>query len=133
MKKKIDRKWQFILLIVAVISCSLAIFTYQMRRFEQKADPVVLNDYPNKTIVFYRDDCSECRQLFPLLYIHNFINNDLVFVNMNQSFNRQYIQKYDLKSVPTVVRKDKKYAGNELTKLFHYFKYEVKNGGGISG
>lgn len=121
MKKKIDRKWQFILLIVAVISCSLAIFTSQMRSFEQKDDPVILNDPSNKTIVFYRDDCSECRQLFPLLYIHHCINNDLIFVNMNQPFNRQYIQKYDLKSVPTVVQKGKKYVGNELKKVISLF------------
>ncbi|NTP84390.1 thioredoxin [Enterococcus faecium] len=122
MKKNLDRKWLIILLVLAVLSCSLAIFTYQIRSFEQKDDSIILSEYPNKSIVFYRDDCADCREIFPLLYIHNFLNNDLIFVNMNQPFNRQYIQEYDLKSVPTVVKENKKYVGSDIRKLLHCFK-----------
>lgn len=71
----------------------------------------------NKAVVFYRDDCSDCRKIYPSLYIHNIVHHDIVFVNMNNMKNKKYIEKYNLKEVPTIIKDKKSYVGTNRKRI----------------
>ncbi|MDT2525142.1 thioredoxin family protein [Enterococcus raffinosus] len=72
-----------------------------------------------KSIVFYRDDCSDCQKVFPRLFLHNLFNNDIVFVNMNNKENRNLIKRFDLVEVPTTINKkqSKRYSGTNFKEI----------------
>lgn len=89
----------------------------QMKDFEKRLDPISLNSETERKIIFYRDDCSDCQSIFPLLYYHNQFKKDLVFVNMNQPLNRRYIHEYNLKSVPTIIHKEDRYEGTNRKRI----------------
>lgn len=117
MGKILKRKTTIFFLVFGIIIILIGGSFLHMRSFEKKSDPIELGNQTDKTIVFYRDDCPDCQSVFPLLYYHNLLKNDLIFVNMNQPLNRHYIQKYNLKSVPTIVTKSHEYTGSNKEKL----------------
>lgn len=81
---------------------------------EKKQVPVDLSKVKNinqKTIFFYRDDCPDCQSVFHKVYWHNMFKQDVVFVNMNNANNRQYVEKYKLVSVPTFYQDKTAYTG----------------------
>lgn len=117
MRKGYKPRWiVFLLLISALLLMTVGSIT-QMNAFEKKTATINLTQKEEKAIVFYRDDCPDCQSVFPLLYYHNLVKNDLVFVNMNQPANRHYIQTYNLKSVPTIVKKDHQYSGTNKNEI----------------
>lgn len=44
----------------------------------------------DKINFFYRDDCKDCKKIFKQVYLHNLINHDVQFINLNQEKNRKY-------------------------------------------
>lgn len=111
------KKSTILLLLLGILISLIGGSIVRMNAFEKSKMPIELSSKTEKSVVFYRDDCSECQSIFPLLYYHNLFKNDLVFVNMNQPLNRRYIQKYNLKSVPTIVKNDEHYSGTNKKKI----------------
>lgn len=77
-----------------------------MKKDENDRRVVSNEELKGKIVVFYREDCSACQNVYPRLWLHQKIVDDSVFVNMNQKKNRQFIKKYRLTKVPTVIHKD---------------------------
>lgn len=58
-------------------------------------------DLKDKVVLFYREDCSDCQKVFPIIYARNMVFKATVFVNMNEPLNRQlYIEKYQVNYSP---------------------------------
>ncbi|RRG17334.1 thioredoxin [Weissella viridescens] len=84
----------------------------------------------NKTVVFYRDDCSSCRKTLPFILTRNILKHDLLLVNMNGPKNRHFKADYKLKSVPTLVNKTGSYSDLTTDRYFDALKaVEVDTGG----
>lgn len=111
---------KMVLLLVAILLLLGAIFIINMNQFEERKVPVEITQDESRTIVFYRDDCSDCRRVFPFLYTRNLLCHDLLFVNMNEAENRKYIARYDLKTVPTIINGNESYSGDNLEKIFSF-------------
>lgn len=109
------RKW--ILLFMLLLSFVGTTFFVSMKNFEAQKQPVEIMGNESRAIVFYREDCPDCQQIFPYLYARKLVFNDLVFVNMNSSENEKYIDRYSLKSVPTIVHGQKVYSGTSIKKF----------------
>lgn len=70
---------------------------------DEKKQQIVLNEeLKGKTVVFYKDDCLDCRQMYPRFWLRQQLRQDIVFVNMNQPLNRHYIHEFHLRQVPTI-------------------------------
>lgn len=103
----------FFLLIGGVVF----VLVGRMEQVQSDTSIVIIDKKESKTIVFYKDDCPHCQSVFPWLYFHNLRYNDLLFVNLNQPKNREYIQPYKIKSVPTLVRGNAHYSGTNIKEL----------------
>jgi len=95
---------------------------YHMKSTEAQQNYVDLSKETDKIVVFYREDCPDCQSVFPSLYYHNLVYQDLVFVNMNNQKNRQYIVSYNLKSVPTFSKDNDSYSGTNKSKIAQFVK-----------
>ncbi|OTO02237.1 thioredoxin domain-containing protein [Enterococcus sp. 5B3_DIV0040] len=80
----------------------------------------------DRALVFYKDDCSDCQEIFPELYKENLANDHLLFINLNQPRNKDYIAKYQLKTVPTIVTPKGKYAGTDTKKIHQLLEDQKK-------
>lgn len=81
-----------------------------------------------KTIVFYKDDCSDCQQVFPMLFRQKLRYHDLVFVNLNQVQNGHFIQEYQLTEVPTIVNQEQRYTGTKKIEIQQFLSKIRKEG-----
>lgn len=79
----------------------------------------------DKINFFYRDDCPDCKKIFKQVYLHNLINHDVQFINLNQEKNRKYIDEYNIHTVPTFIYKNKAYVGTDKTHLSKFLKGET--------
>lgn len=121
MRQKISNtKWKIALLFVGLSIGLIGTLLIRMATFEKQVLPVKLSPQTEKAIVFYRDDCPDCRSVFPVLYYHNLIKQDMIFVNMNQSLNRRYIPLYNLRSVPTIIKNGHHYSGSDKEKIHQF-------------
>lgn len=114
MSKKIRVTISLLLILVSTI-IAIDILIYQQKN---DRSVVTLDSREDRKIVFYRDDCTDCQKIYPRLFWHNLGNDDLIFVNLNQQKNRQYIRTYQVKSVPTIVHKESRYEGTNHDKVF---------------
>lgn len=89
---------------------------------EQQRKVIQLSSNEPRTVVFYRDDCSDCQKLFPKLYWHNRNHHDLVFVNLNAPGNRKYVHRYSIYAVPTFIKGTHAFVGTDLQKLNQVLK-----------
>lgn len=63
-----------------------------------------------KTILFYRKDCSECKEL--LTKKRRELNQkDIVLVDLTKEENKKYQEAYGLVSVPTLISGTEEYIG----------------------
>jgi len=106
-------------LAVLVVMLALGWFvSHQYVNHVEKARPVVkLSAHSSKVLFFYRDDCTDCQAIFHQIYWHNVVNRNIVFVNMNQQQNRQYIQQYQLTAVPTLIHGNQRYTGTNQQRI----------------
>ncbi|WP_242690854.1 thioredoxin domain-containing protein [Enterococcus hirae] len=106
--------------------CSILLLFYLMLSFfisyrltESIRSFVPEEDLKDKVVLFYREDCPDCQKVFPIIYARNMMFKDTVFVNMNEPLNRQlYIEKYQLKSIPTIMLNGNRYSGTNYRKIF---------------
>ena len=84
---------------------------------EKRREIVQIPKDTKQILFFYRDDCSDCQSIFHQIYWHNAINHNIVLINMNQPQNRQYIQKYQLTSVPTLIYGKQRYTGTNQQRI----------------
>ena len=92
--------------------------SHQYVNHVEKQRPIVtLAKHPKKVLFFYRDDCPDCQAVFHRIYWHNVISHNVVFINMNQSQNRHYIQQYQLTSVPTLIHGKQRYTGTNQQRI----------------
>ncbi|MGX6395242.1 MULTISPECIES: thioredoxin family protein [Lactiplantibacillus] len=107
--------------VLAVIVVVLAVSSFASHQYvnhvEKQRPVVTLAKHPKKVLFFYRDDCPDCQSIFHRIYWHNAISHNIVFINMNQPQNRHYIQKYQLTSVPTLIRDNQRYTGTNQQKI----------------
>lgn len=106
-------------LAVIVVVLAVSVFAgHQYVNHVEKQRPVVtLAKHPKKVLFFYRDDCPDCQAIFHRIYWHNVISHNVVFINMNQSQNRHYIQQYQLTSVPTLIHGKQRYTGTNQKRI----------------
>ena len=106
-------------LAVIVVVLAVSGFTgHQYVNHVEKQRPVVtLAKHPEKVLFFYRDDCPDCQSIFHQIYWHNAISHNIVLINMNQPQNRQYIQQYQLTSVPTLIHGKQRYTGTNQQRI----------------
>lgn len=99
-------------LVVSAIQTKQAIL-------QQENDRSVVTIAPNETraLVFYKEDCADCQAIFPELYRENLANDNLLFINLNQPPNKGYIATYQLRTVPTIVTPNGRYAGTDTKKI----------------
>ena len=76
----------------------------------------------DKIQLFYRDDCPDCKKIFKQVYLHNLINHDVQFINLNQEKNRKYIDEYNIHTVPTFIHENEAYAGTQKEKIKEILK-----------
>lgn len=89
----------------------------EIQKQEQDRSVVVISADEERALVFYKDDCSDCQRVFPMLYKENKSQDNLVFVNLNQQENKKYILEYQLQTVPTIVTSTNRYAGTDTKKI----------------
>ena len=112
--KKVSKALAVIVVILAVLG--FAGHSY-VNHVEKEKTVVTLAKHPKKVLFFYRDDCPDCQAIFHRIYWHNVISHNVVFINMNQSQNRHYIQQYQLTSVPTLIHGKQRYAGTKQSQI----------------
>ncbi|MCT4383774.1 thioredoxin family protein [Lacticaseibacillus paracasei] len=113
----IKRVGKALAVIVVVLAVS-GFASHQYVNHVEKQRPVVtLAKHSDKVLFFYRDDCPDCQAIFHRIYWHNVISHNVVFINMNQSQNRHYIQQYQLTAVPTLIHGKQRYAGTKQSQI----------------
>ncbi|MCG0945316.1 thioredoxin [Lactiplantibacillus plantarum] len=106
------------LAVIVVVSAVSSFASHQYVNHVEKQRPIVtLAKHPKKVLFFYRDDCPDCQAIFHRIYWHNVISHNVVFINMNQSQNRHYIQQYQLTSVPTLIHGKQRYTGTNQQRI----------------
>ncbi|WP_337247771.1 thioredoxin family protein [Enterococcus hirae] len=98
--------------MVSTIQTNRAI---QQQELDRSVVTIATNE--KRALVFYKDDCSACKAVFPELYKENLVNDNLLFINLNQPQNKGYIAKYQLKTVPTIVTPKGRYVGTDTKKI----------------
>lgn len=117
-----NRILQVVSIIILILGIGYLVGSIHIERQLQKREVVNLDISEDQKILFYRDDCPDCRKVFPALYIKNFSERDLIFVNLNQQKNRRYIHQYQLKEVPTVTNGKRRYSGIDAGEINHTLK-----------
>ena len=112
--KKVSKALAVIVVILAVLG--FAGHSY-VNHVEKEKTVVTLAKHSDKVLFFYRDDCPDCQSIFHQIYWHNAISHNIVLINMNQPQNRQYIQKYQLTSVPTLIHGKQRYTGTNQQRI----------------
>ena len=106
------------LAVIVVVSAVSSFASHQYVNYVEKQRPIVtLAKHPKKALFFYRDDCLDCQSIFHQIYWHNVISHNIILINMNQPQNRQYIQKYQLTSVPTLIHGKQRYTGTNQQRI----------------
>jgi len=113
----IKRVCKALAVIVVVLAVSCFASHQYVNHVEKQLSIVTLAKHPKKVLFFYRDDCPDCQAIFHRIYWHNVISHNVVFINMNQSQNRHYIQQYQLTSVPTLIHGKQRYAGTKPSQI----------------
>ncbi|MGM0285754.1 MULTISPECIES: thioredoxin family protein [unclassified Enterococcus] len=119
-------KTKFLLSLSLLFMVLGALFYINMKATETRKQVVEISENESRVIVFYRDDCADCRQIFPYLYARKLIYDDLILVNMNHEKNQKYIDQYSLKSVPTFVTGNKSYSGTKLEKIHNFIQLATR-------
>lgn len=117
MKAKLKKGGLIFLIGIMIVIVLILSGQLMIQHQEKKRTPVKLADTRDITLFFYRDDCSDCQKIFDDVYWEKISGQKLIFINMNNQSNRQYIEKYDLVSVPTFIKNHKRYAGTNLKKI----------------
>lgn len=113
----IKRGSKALAVIVVVLAVSGFAGHQYVNHVEKQRPVVTLAKHPEKVLFFYRDDCPDCQAIFHRIYWHNVISHNVVFINMNQSQNRHYIQQYQLTSVPTLIHGKQRYTGTNQKRI----------------
>ena len=113
----IKRVGKALAVIVVVLAVSGFAGHQYVNHVEKQRPVVTLAKHPEKVLFFYRDDCPDCQSIFHQIYWHNVISRNIIFINMNQSKNRPYIQQYQLTSVPTLIHGKQRYAGTKQSQI----------------
>lgn len=108
--------------LVLLLALGCGLFYWGMEETKQDRSVVFLLPNENRALVFYKDDCSDCTRVFPTLYAHQLLYNDLVFINLNQEKNRPYISRYNLTRVPTVIYEEQRVVGTNQKQLNTFFQ-----------
>jgi thiol-disulfide isomerase/thioredoxin len=112
--KRVGKALAVIVVVLAVSSFA----SHQYVNYVEKQRPIVtLAKHSDKVLFFYRDDCPDCQSIFHQIYWHNVISHNIILINMNQPQNRQYIQKYQLTSVPTLIHGKQRYSGTNQQRI----------------
>ena len=117
-----NRILQVIAVLILIVGIGYLAGSVHIKQQMQKREVVNVTNSEDQKILFYRDDCPDCRKVFPSLFIKNFLEQELIFVNLNQPENRKYIQQYQLKEVPTVINGKNSYSGIDMGKIEHILK-----------
>ena len=118
MKRQTFNKIIKTLAILAVLAIMVIFIGHNyINTIEKRREIVQIPKDTKQTLFFYRDDCSDCQSIFHQIYWHNAINHNIVLINMNQPQNRQYIQKYQLTSVPTLIYGKQRYTGTNQQRI----------------
>lgn len=88
-----------------------------IHRKEQSQEVIPAAQCKGKTVVFYREECSACQKLFPKLWLHQQLHQDLAFVNLSVPQNRHYVRSQQLTQVPTIVHGKQRYSGTNEEKI----------------
>jgi len=106
------------LVAIVVLGAIIGFIGHNYVNYVEKQQPKVqISKGNDKTLVFYRDDCSDCQKIFHQVYWQGKLHNNILLINMNNQKNRQYIQKYHLTSVPTFINGNNRYSGTDLKKI----------------
>ncbi len=96
-----------LVLVVGILISADYLYTQNVR--DRKEYVSLANVKNDEILFFYRDDCPHCRKVFPrVLHAKVVGGKKIKLINMNQQKNRKYISKYDLVTVPTYLKKNKK-------------------------
>lgn len=110
------KKWKRLVLtglffLFVIVLC----FVFSCYSTEKSRHYVPKFEIEDKVIFLYRDDCMDCKRIFPYIYARNLLTRDTIFVNLNQELNRKvYLRKYHVVSVPTFVKGNKSYSGTSV-------------------
>lgn len=115
-KKNIGSTLFFLILLL------FAGFIVYDRHQTESSTAVVSTIKEDKINFFYRDDCKDCKKVFNQVYMHNLINHDVQFINLNQEKNRKYIDEYNIHTVPTFIHENEAYAGTQKEKIKEILK-----------
>ena len=113
----IKRVGKALAVIVVVLAVSGFAGHQYVNHVEKQLSIVTLAKHSDKVLFFYRDDCPDCQSIFHQIYWHNVISRNIIFINMNQSKNRPYIQQYQLTSVPTLIHGKQRYTGTNQKRI----------------
>ena len=131
MKDKIKRNKKVIILLFGILLVFVGGYTgYHLRNraIENQRTQVNLGKNESAVVLFYKDDCSDCKSIFDQVMVKkDFSNTKVKLINLNNKANRYYIGKYNLKYVPTfmILRNGKeinRYTGVDKDKINIFFK-----------
>ena len=69
----------------------------------------------NKIIFCYSSHCHYCQKLFPIIFLKNFINHHVVFVNLYNNYSLAH--KLGIQQVPVIFSKQFYYQGNNIHRI----------------
>ncbi|WEV52107.1 thioredoxin family protein (plasmid) [Lactobacillus sp. ESL0731] len=77
----------------------------------------------NSILFFYRDDCADCKKVFPLISIMHDLGSPIQFINTKNALNHEKsIVEFHIKTVPTLILID-----NSGTEINRYSGSNIKN------
>lgn len=117
-----NKIYQILTVIILILGIGYFAGTIHIKQQMQQREVVNLNDSEDQKILFYREDCPDCKRVFPNLYIKSLLDQELILVNLNQPKNRKYIQQYQLKEVPIIFNGKRSYSGIDTKKMKHILK-----------
>lgn len=78
--KKIDKP----LVAIVVLGVIIGFIGHNYVNYVEKQQPTVqISKGNDKTLVFYRDDCSDCQKIFHQVYWQGKLHNNILLINMN--------------------------------------------------
>lgn len=132
-KLKTSTKIAMIFFLI-LLAFGLSIEGYHLRNtaIENNRIQVSLNKNENAVVLFYKDDCSDCKAIFDRVMAEkDFVGTNIKLINLNNVKNKHYIGEYNLHYVPTLIvlhrgKEVDRYTGVDKRKINDLFKGAMK-------
>lgn len=122
-------KTTVLLLTVCFLSTSIGTLLgrkciQQSNKYATNQNTVLLskNEEKNKVLFFYKPSCPDCKKVITPIYLFNQMTHKVIFINLSNVGNYGYIGQFNLKSVPTLIYNNHRYAGTNIKRVINFLE-----------